>query len=194
MTTSPHTPDPAMGAIIDALGGGTGIIDEADDNEPMRAAIDRLTTEQLANWIAYIRNSLRVGVADADARLDALEPVVAAMSPYIKQPPVAFPTNADAAYDRTAQIYHVTTPTGLRQYYYDSTPDAPDGFQWTLSVYDVAVGVTVEIHRDPPPFIGTLVIAVPGPFAYLTMILYRANGRVNLGPFSTDGTPTSVVP
>jgi hypothetical protein len=54
MGTTNHTPDPAQGAIIDARAGGAVYIIEADDTEPVRAAIVRLTTQQLADWIAYL--------------------------------------------------------------------------------------------------------------------------------------------
>jgi hypothetical protein len=66
MGTVPHTPDPAQGALIDALGGGTGIVSLPDDNEIVRAAITRIGDEQLADWISFLRNKFRRRVNEFD--------------------------------------------------------------------------------------------------------------------------------
>lgn len=66
MTTVMHTPDPGQGAAIDALGGGTGLISMPNDDEVVRAAIVRLPTEMLADWIAYLRNRFRRRVNEFD--------------------------------------------------------------------------------------------------------------------------------
>lgn len=183
MALEPYTPDPVAGAATDAL----GVINRFNDQEPVRSLIANFPDEQIIDWVAYLKGYFQ-GLSDG------LETRVEALEDYNKHAPVEFPTNADAAYDLTSQVYHVTSPTGLRQYYYDDTTDAPDGFQWTIAIYNVTLGNTVEIHRGPPPFIGTLIIDVPGPCSYLTMTLFRADGRINLGPFSTDGTPGTINP
>jgi hypothetical protein len=58
MTISIHTPDPTMGALINALGGGLGGINQPDDNELMQAAAVRVMGQPLADWVAFIRNSV----------------------------------------------------------------------------------------------------------------------------------------
>ncbi len=64
MGTQNHTPDPAQGALIDAA----GVIVLPDDNENMKADNIQLGDEQLADWIAYVKQQSNLGIANLNGQ------------------------------------------------------------------------------------------------------------------------------
>lgn len=106
MTTSPHTPDPAQGALIDAA----GVVFEPNDDEVVRAAIARLGDEQILDWVAYIRSHTELNSDVAYIQRSAPSPAVAS----------EWFINTDGFHENStvgAKMWQwITAPTGLRLY------------------------------------------------------------------------------
>ena len=124
MTTVWHTPDPVQGAAIDALGGGTALISMPNDDEVVRAAIVRLPTEMLADWIAYLRNKFRRRENEFD-NTESGGPALANRYNFVSAPSnnTVFELPASAAADDVCEI----------------------------AAYSIGVGVTVSVIRNGAP-------------------------------------------
>lgn len=176
MALEPYTPDPVAGAATDAL----GVINRFNDQEPVRSLIANFPDEQIIDWVAYLRGLLLA--------------LTAATAPFNKHTPKELSDTSNDSFDLDSQVCFVEGPVGFLIYYYDSTVDAPDGFEWTIGIYGITIGNEVSIRRDPPGSPTQPIITVPGPAGYLTVRLFKADGRIYLGPFSTDGSPSVISP